>query len=396
MRTVPPSRGPECWHVLTESSVPVAEFASALSTLAPVFSWVPHMSHIGLLRHRAQQEPSSGSASLCRIHFPVQRGYSRLPAKLRERSFRKVLESLAANTAEPARSALVCTSSFWAPVAESWAGPVIYYATDFTVAYHGLSAARVLAADRALCGVANLVCPNSARLANFFISQARCDAEKLVVLPNATRAANVRLEPCDRPATLPEDVGQLPRPIAGVIGNMSDNLDWELVCSAMELVPAYTWLFVGPTSDRMFSPRNRKARARAMRSPRSRFIGSRPYAELFRYARALDVAVMPYDRIDPTYSGSATRFYEHLAATRPMLATRGVEELLHKEPLVTLVDGAEELAAELRRRLLQPQDGREEMRRLASQAETWEHRASVMCDALMERWSPGSVKPLRS
>ena len=35
---------------------------------------------------------------------------------------------------------------------------------------------------------------------------------------------------------------------------------------------------------------------------------------LAAYARAFDVAVLPYRRVEPTYSGSSTRFYEHLAA----------------------------------------------------------------------------------
>ncbi len=91
---------------------------------------------------------------------------------------------------------------------------------------------------------------------------------------------------------------------------------------------------------------------------------------------------MPYRKLEPTYSGSATRFYEHLAAGRPILATRGVEELLHKQPLLHLVDGWAELVRELERLRKEPQDGHEETRRLTSQCETWETRARSMVEAL--------------
>ena len=62
-----------------------------------------------------------------------------------------------------------------------------------------------------------------------------------------------------------------------------------------------------------------------------------------------------------------------------MLATRGFAELLEKEPLLKLVDGAEELAVCLRS--LEAAgfcDGYEAERWEASKGETWEERARVM------------------
>src|ERR1700678_4648880 len=76
---------------------------------------------------------------------------------------------------------------------------------------------------------------------------------------------------------------------------------------------------------------------------RVRFVGPKAYGDLKDYARALDVAILPYRKREPTYSGSSTRFYEHLAACRPMISTRGFAELLEKPPLVTLVDTANEM-----------------------------------------------------
>ena len=65
------------------------------------------------------------------------------------------------------------------------------------------------------------------------------------------------------------------------------------------------------------------ARNRVMASPQARFVGRKPYGELASYARAFDVAILPYRLCEPTYSGSSTRFYEHLAACRPMIASKG-------------------------------------------------------------------------
>ena len=379
------------WHVLTEMSVPVAEFSRALGALTPVIAWVPEMSFVGLLRDYKPGENVPDDPALRRVHFPLQRGYARLPRGLGARMFHKVYELLRSHTPNAAESVLLCTSSYWARTAALWPGPVVYYATDRTVAYAGLSARSVLAADRRMCQVADLVCPNSRRLAEYLQTGAGCAANKITLLPNATRASNIRSEPFTTREQLPADVSGLTGPIVGVIGNMGDNIDWALVDCAMELVPEYRWLFVGPIPKTLLSRSGYRMRERVLQSPRALFVGARPYPELCRYARGVDVAVMPYNRIEPTYSGSPTRFYEHLAAGRPMLATRGVEELLRLEPYVSLVDTAAELAVELRRLLAQPEDGLEAIRCLASRAETWEARAAEMRRALFERCGQGAA-----
>jgi hypothetical protein len=226
------------------------------------------MSLSGLVKRATRSDVSEESSTLRKVHFPVQRGYSRFPAELIAREFGKISDLLFRESRSPDRSALVCTSSFWAPVAQLWPGPVVYYATDFTFAYEGLGSKRVLLADRALCRIADLVCPNSARLAAYFKAECHCPSRRIVIQPNATRAANIRLRPYRIPDALPPDVPPLPRPIAGVIGNLAGNLDWTLLASAIEQTPEYSWLFVGPTSMTIRDRQERQARARVMRSAR--------------------------------------------------------------------------------------------------------------------------------
>lgn len=68
---------------------------------------------------------------------------------------------------------------------------------------------------------------NSTRLADYLVSEASCDSRKVEVLPNATRASNVLPFAPSMPAALPS--ANLPWPIAGVVGNMAENLDWLLI-----------------------------------------------------------------------------------------------------------------------------------------------------------------------
>lgn len=115
---------------------------------------------------------------------------------------------------------------------------------------------------------------------------------------------------------------------------------------------------------------------------RVRFLGLRPYASLCEYARSFDAALIPYANVEPTICGSSTRFYEHLAACRPILASRAHHELRDQEPLLKLVSSGTQLAAEIGRlRECGFEDRYEELRWLASRHNTWRPRADCIVAA---------------
>lgn len=374
------------WHVLDAGSVWVKEFASALGREVPVTAWAPEMRPAGLLE-RWERAESLADPPLTLRRFPLQRAYHRAPVSWLAQLGPRLSARLLRHTADANSAVLVVTTPYYAPVAEHWPGPVIYYQTDKTVAYAGVDPAQVRALDRRLCRVAALVCPNSRRVAGYMTEEAGCDPQRIVIVPNATRASNVFAELPAGTAPAPDDMADLPRPVLGVIGNLAANMDWEFLEGAVAATPTASWVLVGPTTMDVPDPAQRAARERLQRhGGHVRFTGSKPYHALRDYARAFDAAVLPYRRQEPTFSGSSTRFYEHLAACRPMLATRGFEELLHKEPLLTLVDTPAELAAAAARlESVRFRDGHERARWLASRSGTWETRAATMVRALAER-----------
>jgi glycosyltransferase involved in cell wall biosynthesis len=379
------------WQILDANSIWVKEFASALAQRVPVVSWVRDMSLCGVFG-RSDFEEILKDPPLRIRHFSLQRGYSRFPVSWCVRLGDRQTQRMTIQAGDPAQSPLVCTTPYYAPVAERWSGPVVYYQTDLTAAYDGANPKLVRVLDQRMCRVASAVCPNSRRIAEYMVREAGCAEEKIHIVPNATRASNILGRPPEQVADLPADIADLPRPIAGVTGNLAANMDWELLADAIARTPEFTWVFVGPTTMKLRNARQREARARLLEgTARVRFTGSKPYSMLQQYARAFDAAVLPYHRHEPTYSGSSTRFYEHLAACRPMVATRGFEELLHKEPLLRLVDTGAELAAELNRlREIRFEDGLAEARWRASLEGTWDNRAAAVVEALHQRWQPKS------
>jgi hypothetical protein len=370
------------WHLLDVGSIWMKEFAAALGDLIPVKCWAPKIRNFGWWENW-ERETALPDPSLRITSFPLQRCYARFPLGELLGIGSQIVGRLLRNTPNPTQSTLVCTSPFYAPVAERWPGRVIYYLTDLTAAYPGMNRPKVEALDRRMCRVAHLVCPNSRCTAEYLRTVAACDPRKLLVIPQATREGNVLVEPLDRAGALPPDLADLPRPIVGVIGNLAYNLDWYLLRDAINGAPGFSWAFVGPTDMKIADAGLRDARRDLIeRGGRVRFTGAKPYGALCEYGRAFDVALLPYLRSEATFSASATRFYEHLAACRPILSTRGMEELLHKEPLLKLVDTSCEIVAELKRlRDSDFRDGYEEARWKASADGTWKARARAMVGA---------------
>jgi len=378
---------PVAFNVLDVRAIWIKEFASALSGQAPTVGWLPNISSVGYFRSAEWAETLPDPHLLVR-HFPLQRGFAR-PAMWRLfREHVRIVDRLNRDCCKNSTSVIVCTSPAYAATAECWPGPVIYYVTD-AFAFPGYTddPEYVIRLDRKMCRRADMIFPNSQRIADYLISQAGCTEDKLLILPNATRSANLLSAPLLEPAKCPSDISDLRPPVACVIGNLAANMDWDLLNESIERTPWLSWVFVGPTDMPVLDEQQRYCRTQVMgREGRVRFVGYKAYGELSHYARAVDVAILPYRKCEPTFSGSSTRFYEHLAACRPIIATRGVEELLHKQPLLQLVDSAEHLADALNTlRQNGFRDGREHLRWETSREETWEARSDTMRRALSLR-----------
>ena len=370
------------WHVLDVRAIWIKEFASALSHQVQTLGWLPHISSTAILRNYEREQILEDPGLRLRS-FPLQRGFARFPVDTIAREGNRIVRRILRRTEAASQSPLICTTPHYADVAERWPGPVVYYVTDRFVSY-GDDPVFINSLDRRMCVRADCVCPNSQRIADYLIKEAQCPEEKVHVVANATREENILDEPPTGPIDLPVDVQDMECPVAGVIGNLAANMDWELLQQTIERTPWLSWVFVGPTEMSVPDPKQKQARQSLIeRGGRVRFVGEKPYGVLRNYARALDVAILPYRKREPTYSGSSTRFYEHLAACRPILATRGFEELLHKEPLLKLFETAEQVTVELEElRDAGFRDGNEELRWRASHDQTWDCRAAAMILAL--------------
>jgi glycosyltransferase involved in cell wall biosynthesis len=357
----------------------VTEFARALATKIPTTGLRPRIDNLGLLHRVARPLNSEGALNVfaCRL----QRGWWR-SALLSER--RKLVAFARSRAAMNPSTCVIFTSPHYATVADAFrACTTAYYVTDnFRACFPEEPAIAALEARLAAC--VTHVFPNSERIRRFFVDETKVEDDHLTVIPNGVRSENVPSAPLDAPSEPPAEMPPMPRPWALVMGNLAANTDWELLEAVIGETRWLDWVFVGPTEMPCASEAHQRIRRRLMENEGTvHFLGWQRPARLSGFARACDVAVLPYIKREPTFSGSSTRSYEHFAAGRPILASEGFAELLQREPLLKVCRSAEEMILALESlRQNSFRDGYEAQRWRLAKESTWHHRAACMLEVL--------------
>jgi glycosyltransferase involved in cell wall biosynthesis len=166
--------------------------------------------------------------------------------------------------------------------------------------------------ERALCQRADLVFTTAPSL---YESKRRLNPEHTHLVHNVGDAEhfNRALEP-DLP--VPEDVANLPHPVIGFVGAVSDyKLDADWVLHLAQARPNYSIVLVGPTG--IGDPSTDVSRL--LQAPNVHLLGQRAYGSLPGYLKGFDVAVIPYRINDYTRGVFPIKFFEFLASGRPVV-----------------------------------------------------------------------------
>jgi glycosyltransferase involved in cell wall biosynthesis len=257
--------------------------------------------------------------------------------------------------------------------------PVFYYCADDYTQYARWGSPRMRQWEQ-----------NLARRAahSFFVSQTLADRairawgappERVSVSPNATGQEFLRaVEPASIEAALRE-FPDIRRPIAGVVGEINERLDFELLLKCANLPRLGTLLFVGRAARRIADPAWRMLRAR----PRCVFTGPRPHAELPVWLRALDVALIPYRSSPFNRACSPMRLFDHLAASRPIVATAACAQAAEFRTVVEVGISRDDVLSLLNQELQRPLDpARPDAMRQIAMAHTWERRAGEIWNVI--------------
>ncbi|HEX4377155.1 MAG TPA: glycosyltransferase [Steroidobacteraceae bacterium] len=111
---------------------------------------------------------------------------------------------------------------------------------------------------------------------------------------------------------------QMPKPMIGFIGAISSyKVDFELIRSLGLAHPDWSIVMIGQVGEG--DPHTDVSTLTGL--PNIHLLGPRPYADLPSYLKAFDVAILPSNLNDYTRSMFPMKFFEYLAAGKPVVAT---------------------------------------------------------------------------
>jgi len=184
---------------------------------------------------------------------------------------------------------------------------VVYHCVDEFSAFSDAPAQQIRELERRLLAKADVVICSAEKL--------RKDKER--VNPNAYLVQHgVDLEhfakAFDPKTAVPDEVRNLPGPVIGFWGLIADWVDLQLVRHVADAFSGGSVVLLGASTTDMA----------ALDGARNvHFLGRKPYADLPRYAKAFDVALMPFKVNELTLASNPLKVREYLAAGLPVVST---------------------------------------------------------------------------
>jgi glycosyltransferase involved in cell wall biosynthesis len=180
-----------------------------------------------------------------------------------------------------------------------------------------------------------------------------------------------------------EEVAGIPRPVLGYFGAMDYVMDVPMMEEVAKRRPQWHWLMIGGKSNLV-----------QFKSPNIHHIPSRPYAELPRYIRHVDVFVLPWSQTNAfTSYGSAIKVREYLATGKPVVISPLYEYL--KTPGVRVYRTTDEFIAAVESALRDDTPADRALRQAVVRNCTWDIRArevgELIAKCLKGQFSPGDL-----
>ncbi len=168
----------------------------------------------------------------------------------------------------------------------------------------------------------------------------------------------------DAATLVPAAAADLPHPVIGYFGSIHEWIDLELIEELARQRPQWTFLLVGHAAVNV-------SRLRTLTNVR--LVGPQPYAELPAWARAFDVAIIPYRHNRQVENANPLKLREYLATGKPVVSV-GHPEINKFSQWIEIAEGPDAFLAGLERALATDSAEAAAQRMATVADQTWDRR----------------------
>ena len=245
---------------------------------------------------------------------------------------------------------------------------VIYHAVDDIKAQPGMPREAIESSEAILSRRADIIFTTAPHL--YEVHKAQNPAT--YYFPNVADFAHFNTA-LDAGMIVPDDIAHIPSPRIGFIGAVSGyKMDFVLLRAVADARPAWSFLLIGEVGEG--DPWTEITTLSG--AANIHLLGGRAYASLPRYLKGMDVAILPSNINDYTRSMFPMKFFEYLAAGRPVVAT-SLPALADYHHAALFADTAEDFVAAIERSLDGSAPGLE-TRLIAARDQTYGIRTAKM------------------
>lgn len=244
----------------------------------------------------------------------------------------------------------------------------IYYCIDDYAAHPGVNVQYITECDRLLTERADHV---------FVAPPALVEAKKALNAATSFSPHGVDADlfaQAQAPATVvPPQAAALAKPVIGYFGLIAAWTDIELIAWLAQSRPQWNFLLIGHAS----------VDVSALASlPNVTMVGPQPYESLPGWAKAFDVAIIPYRMVQQVKNANPLKLREYLATGKPIVSVP-TPEVERFGTLVRVAEQREDFLAEVEK-ALQEGNGRSAERIASVQSMSWEHRAATAYETALQ------------
>jgi glycosyltransferase involved in cell wall biosynthesis len=247
---------------------------------------------------------------------------------------------------------------------------IVYYCIDDYAALPGVDSAEVTRMDEHLTRRAHQV---------FVASPSLIEAKKEMNPETRHSPHGVDVEMFGRASdplyAIEQGAKGLKHPIIGFFGLIEAWIDLDLIASLAKARPQWTFLMIGHLAVDNAVVKN---------LPNVIFTGPKPYSTLASWARAFDVAIIPYKPTRQVLNSNPLKLREYLATGKPVVGVP-IPETLRFRDCVRIASGTEEFLAAIEN-ALESDSPKDAQRRMAAVAGmSWDARVEEILGVVQIR-----------